>query len=58
MHMLGHLQRCDAFRTSKLSAGVRLRRLADGEMVVCPFASGVGSSGATHFGRRPEFKKR
>jgi hypothetical protein len=52
-----HLQRRDAFRTFKLFAGVRFRRLADAEMIVRPFMSGVGSSGAMHFRLRPEFKK-
>jgi hypothetical protein len=37
--------------------GVRLRRLADAEMVGRPFASAASSSGATHFRRRPKFKK-
>jgi hypothetical protein len=47
----------DAFRTPKLSAGVRLRCLADVKMVVSPFSSADRSSGPTHFQRGLEFKK-
>jgi hypothetical protein len=53
--MLGYLQRGDTNQTPKLSARVRLRRLADTEMVslsftVRPFAPGGASSGRTHLG--------